>query len=393
MAYYLYTVLCVALFAVSINNCSALSEEKKAEIKEKLKAHVAECGPQYGITTEILKEFKAQDKQPDDSNKCFFACMFKKIGLMDSKGMYSEDVAIQKLSQYADESKLEDAKAAAKACSSEEEHKEMHQIMMPLITECSEQHGTKPDDIIAVESKDVDGMDSCLIDCVFKKLGVANTIEQQKFNEYLLSLAAKCGMPYLRDINVAFPPCTVKCCLRKLNIALSTIQKTLVQAQFLSKGLICVKTNPLTLDDINTFKMLQMPDVFANDESSLSKVENIVQECSKVNDEQVEDGDKGCDRAALAFACLTQVGPKAESLEEYKVKYVNNILECSKEFPITSEDILTLRKKELPEGDNVKCLLACINDENITGDKKDCDRAAMIFKCSVERAAEFDFTT
>ncbi|XP_073946113.1 odorant-binding protein 10-like [Choristoneura fumiferana] len=118
MAYYLYTVLCVALFAVSINNCSALSEEKKAEIKEKLKAHVAECGPQYGITTEILKEFKAQDKQPDDSNKCFFACMFKKIGLMDSKGMYSEDVAIQKLSQYADESKLEDAKAAAKACSS-----------------------------------------------------------------------------------------------------------------------------------------------------------------------------------------------------------------------------------------------------------------------------------
>uniref|UniRef100_A0A0K8TUB0 Odorant Binding Protein n=1 Tax=Epiphyas postvittana TaxID=65032 RepID=A0A0K8TUB0_EPIPO len=127
--------------------------------------------------------------------------------------------------------------------------------------------------------------------------------------------------------------------------ALSTIQKTLVQAQFLSKGLICVKNNPLTLEDINTFKMLKMPEgdhakcfaaclfknigilddmgkltssgarqsakqVFANDESSLSKVENIVQECAKVNDEEVKDGDKGCERAALAFACLTQVGPK-----------------------------------------------------------------------------------
>lgn len=47
---------------------------------------------------------------------------------------------------------------------------------------------------------------------------------------------------------------------RRLFQALSTIQKTLVQAQFLSKGLICVKNNPLTLDDINTFKMLKMPD-------------------------------------------------------------------------------------------------------------------------------------
>ncbi|XP_073946134.1 uncharacterized protein [Choristoneura fumiferana] len=136
----------------------------------------------------------------------------------------------------------------------------------------------------------------------------------------------------------------------------------------------------------------------------------------------------------LACVVLSFKHCSAESLEEYKVKYVNNILECSKEFPITSEDILTLRKKELPEGDNVKCLLACsykksgmmdadgklspegiqkisdevfadqpelkkrsedftnacifVNDENITGDKKDCDRAAMIFKCSVERAAE-----
>ncbi|XP_073946132.1 uncharacterized protein isoform X2 [Choristoneura fumiferana] len=57
-----------------------------------------------------------------------------------------------------------------------------------------------------------------LLRCVMFSNTIANTIEQQKFNEYLLSLAAKCGMPYLRDINVAFPPCTVKCCLRKLNI-------------------------------------------------------------------------------------------------------------------------------------------------------------------------------
>ncbi|XP_073946121.1 uncharacterized protein [Choristoneura fumiferana] len=78
----------------------------------------------------------------------------------------------------------------------EEEHKEMHQIMMPLITECSEQHGTKPDDIIAVESKDVDGMDSCLIDCVFKKLGVINDdgmFVVEKFTENMKKIMKKDG--------------------------------------------------------------------------------------------------------------------------------------------------------------------------------------------------------
>nr|AXF48739.1 odorant-binding protein OBP42 [Lobesia botrana] len=50
--------------------------------------------------------------------------------------------------------------------------------------------------------------------------------------------------------------------------------------------------------------------VFANDETSLNKVEGLVQECEKVNAENVEDGDKGCDRAALAFSCLTENGPK-----------------------------------------------------------------------------------
>uniref|UniRef100_A0A0K8TVI5 Odorant Binding Protein n=1 Tax=Epiphyas postvittana TaxID=65032 RepID=A0A0K8TVI5_EPIPO len=141
----------------------------------------------------------------------------------------------------------------------------------------------------------------------------------------------------------------------------------------------------------------------------------------------------------LAFVVLCLKSSMGDSSEEYKLKYVNYILECSKEFPITSEDILKLRKKEVPTAENVKCLLACgykksgmmdadgklspegiqkisdevfadqpelkqrseeftnackfVNDEDIAGDKKDCERAAMIFKCSVERAAEFDFTS
>uniref|UniRef100_A0A0K8TUW2 Odorant Binding Protein n=1 Tax=Epiphyas postvittana TaxID=65032 RepID=A0A0K8TUW2_EPIPO len=79
----------------------------------------------------------------------------------------------------------------------EEEHKEMHELMMPIVVECSEQHGSKPDDIIAVkESKDVDGMDSCLIDCVFKKIGIMNDdgmFVVEKFTENMNKIMKKDG--------------------------------------------------------------------------------------------------------------------------------------------------------------------------------------------------------
>ncbi|XP_047997847.1 general odorant-binding protein 28a-like [Leguminivora glycinivorella] len=126
--------------------------------------------------------------------------------------------------------------------------------------------------------------------------------------------------------------------------AISGIQKTVIQAEFVTRGLSCLKSNPLTVEDINSLRMLKLPEsnnakcftaclfknigimdnsgavsasnarknakqVFANDETSLNNVEKLVKECEKVNAENVAD-DMGCDRAALAFACLTQKGAK-----------------------------------------------------------------------------------
>ncbi|XP_061718359.1 general odorant-binding protein 28a-like [Cydia pomonella] len=126
--------------------------------------------------------------------------------------------------------------------------------------------------------------------------------------------------------------------------AISGVQKTVIQAEFVTRGLSCLKSNPLTVEDINSLRMLKSPEssgakcftaclfknigildnsgavsasnarknakqVFANDETSLNNVEELVKECEKVNGENVAD-DKGCDRAALAFACLTENGAK-----------------------------------------------------------------------------------
>nr|AXF48720.1 odorant-binding protein OBP1 [Lobesia botrana] len=116
MAFYLYSTLVVAIVAVSVNNCSALSDEQKELLKEKLKANVAECGPQYGVSFEDLLKWKEQKKIPDDTNKCFHACMFKKSGLLDDKGLFSESVGVEKVKLYVSADKLADATAAVKIC-------------------------------------------------------------------------------------------------------------------------------------------------------------------------------------------------------------------------------------------------------------------------------------
>ncbi|XP_063385347.1 general odorant-binding protein 28a-like isoform X1 [Cydia fagiglandana] len=126
--------------------------------------------------------------------------------------------------------------------------------------------------------------------------------------------------------------------------AISGDQKTVIQAEFVTRGLSCLKNNPLTVEDINSLRMLKSPEssgakcftaclfknigimdnsgavsasnarmnakqVFANDEASLNNVEELVKQCEKVNAQNVAD-DKGCDRAALAFTCLTENAAK-----------------------------------------------------------------------------------
>nr|AXF48725.1 odorant-binding protein OBP6.2 [Lobesia botrana] len=53
-----------------------------------------------------------------------------------------------------------------------DEDKEIHEAMVPIIAECSKEHGANPEDVIASKkNKDFEAVDGCLIECVFKKMG------------------------------------------------------------------------------------------------------------------------------------------------------------------------------------------------------------------------------
>nr|AII00976.1 odorant binding protein [Dendrolimus houi] len=124
------------------------------------------------------------------------------------------------------------------------------------------------------------------------------------------------------------------------------------------------------------------------------------------------------------------------NLDELQKNYLNFILECAVENPVTSDDLEELKNQKMPDKENVKCLFACaykkagmmndkgdlfiegvqeinkkyfgdnpekmnkseqfiqacksVNDSPVSDGNKGCDRAALIFQCSVEKAPDFE---
>ncbi|CAH2041497.1 unnamed protein product, partial [Iphiclides podalirius] len=134
-----------------------------------------------------------------------------------------------------------------------------------------------------------------------------------------------------------------------------------------------------------------------------------------------------CYTSILAFV----VG---DSLENLQKTYTGYVMECARYHPITAEDIAQLQKRVLPDKDSIKCLFACaykkagmmddegkmsvegsqeiiqkyladdpntlkkandftnacksVNDETVSDGTRGCDRAALMFHCSIEKANE-----
>ncbi|KAL4711113.1 hypothetical protein ACJJTC_009484 [Scirpophaga incertulas] len=127
--------------------------------------------------------------------------------------------------------------------------------------------------------------------------------------------------------------------------AMSKEEKSVIQSKLLGTGLDCIKDHPLSLLDIRSLKNKMLPDsknakcfaaclfkkigimddmgkispegavegakeIFKNGDEHLKKIEEIFTTCASVNDRMTADGEKGCDRAKLAFGCLTENAAK-----------------------------------------------------------------------------------
>ncbi|CAG4996616.1 unnamed protein product [Parnassius apollo] len=125
-----------------------------------------------------------------------------------------------------------------------------------------------------------------------------------------------------------------------------------------------------------------------------------------------------------------------KSLGDSEGKYSDYITECKKEYPVTQDDLEQFLYKKIPDNDTVKCLFACIykktgimddegkmsvkgtrkiikrhladnpavmkkayafakacesvNEEAVSDGTKGCERTALMFRCSIEKAPKLD---
>ncbi|XP_028178775.1 uncharacterized protein LOC114366189 [Ostrinia furnacalis] len=173
------------------------------------------------------------------------------------------------------------------------------------------------------------------------------------------------------------------------------------------------------------------------DEKRLENGKKMADVCVKVNDVEVSDGEKGCERAGLMFKCAVENAPKALTEEEIKANFIKLVVQCMKDNPVEMIELVNLKQLIVPNKPEVKCLLACaykldglmtdkglyniehaykvaeltkngddkrlenakkmadvcvkVNDEEVSDGEKGCERARLIFKCAVENAPKFGF--
>ncbi|XP_075977191.1 uncharacterized protein LOC142977277 [Anticarsia gemmatalis] len=119
--------------------------------------------------------------------------------------------------------------------------------------------------------------------------------------------------------------------------AISDEQQAQIQAKFVEFGSECIKNHPVSFEDLTSLRQKVFPEsgnagcftacifnkiglfddkgtlshttalesakkVF-EDKEELKSIEEFLTACAKVNEEAVSDGEKGCERAKLAYKC------------------------------------------------------------------------------------------
>ncbi|CAH0726968.1 unnamed protein product, partial [Brenthis ino] len=92
-----FVFLVFGVLAVSLGSIKAISEEERNKIHAGMLPHVLECSKEFGITEDEIKEAKESDKL-GSVNPCLMGCVFKKINLINDKGLFDADKA-QELTQ------------------------------------------------------------------------------------------------------------------------------------------------------------------------------------------------------------------------------------------------------------------------------------------------------
>ncbi|CAH0726969.1 unnamed protein product, partial [Brenthis ino] len=113
-----FVFLVFGVLAVSLGSINALSDEERNKIYAGMLPHILECSKEFGVTEDQLKEAKESGKI-GSVNPCLMGCVFKKINVINDKGLFNTDKA-QELSQkfLGDGGDQQKATDVIKKCSS-----------------------------------------------------------------------------------------------------------------------------------------------------------------------------------------------------------------------------------------------------------------------------------
>ncbi|XP_050344622.1 uncharacterized protein LOC126769748 [Nymphalis io] len=419
--------------AINLGNVRALSDDEKTNIHAGLLPFIAECSKEYGVTEDQIKEAK-ESGQIGAINPCLMGCIFKKVNVISEKGLFdpekAEEITKKFLTNEDDQKKALDI---IKTCTSVNEQEvsdgEAGCDRAKLLYECF------------IPFKGVRQKRSIKMFVTFIKLIFYTTV--------LLNLRAMAvNMEELKQQYLE----TIMNCAKDITLSGDDIEqlknkqmpdnenaKCLFACAYKTSGMMDDQGN-LSIEGVN--KIAEM--YLANDPDRLEQAKKFTDACKNVNDVSVSDGNKGCERAALIFKCSIEKGPQAMTDKELKEKFTTILMSCIKDHPVDMSEALKLQHLIVPTNREVKCLLACgykklgsmnsdgmydiekgyklaemvksgkaddnkrfenakklvdicskVNDETVSDGKEGCDRAALIFKCSIDNAvavfAEIDF--
>nr|ARO70166.1 Odorant Binding Protein 7 [Dendrolimus punctatus] len=99
-----------------VANTFAITQEEITKLREVMRPIVSSCADQYGITLEQVIEARKAGTI-EQLNPCLSECVFKKTGVINDKGLYDADIAIEKSKKYVtDPAEVEKINTIHKAC-------------------------------------------------------------------------------------------------------------------------------------------------------------------------------------------------------------------------------------------------------------------------------------
>ncbi|XP_059062269.1 uncharacterized protein LOC131855070 [Achroia grisella] len=261
------------VFSISILVWVFAQADPIDDLKKEYASLVMECVAVYPITVEEVELMKNGTLPKNTEVNCLLACAYKKTGMMEENGMLSIEGINKQTEKYFSDNpeKMKKAREFIDACKG--------------VNDEAVSDGEKGCDRAAL-----------IFTCTAEKAPGAKTDDEIKAD--FIKLVMQCTSEHPIDMSELTQ-------LQKLIVPKKPEVRCLLACAYRKEGIM---TSKGTYDIDHAYKMAE--ENANGDDNRKENAKKLADICVKVNDSEVSDGEKGCDRAALLLKCLIDNAPK-----------------------------------------------------------------------------------